>query len=258
MQPKISTVIPSFNKAKYIRQTLDSIFLQKYPNLEVIIQDGGSTDGTLKIIKAFAKKYPKEIKWESKKDKGQLDAINKGLSKASGEILAYINADDVYTKEAFCEVAKAYKKNPNVLWFAGRGRIINAKGKEIAKFVTSYKNLFLAFNSFFFLLIVNYLMQPSVFISRKAYKKYGPFTGMKRAVMEYDLWLKLARVSMPVVFDKYLTGFRMSGENISTRYFLEILEADGEIAKKYTNSNVILILHKLHNILRKVWGANLH
>ena len=110
--PKISIVIPSFNKARVIGQTLESIVGQGYPDYEVIIQDGGSTDGTLDIIKKFAKKCPREIKWESGKDKGQLDAINKGLSKASGEILTYINADDVYEPGALDTVAKAYERVP--------------------------------------------------------------------------------------------------------------------------------------------------
>ena len=77
--PKFSIVIPSYNKVRFIGQTLDSIVDQKYLNLEVIIQDGGSTDGTLEIIEEFARKYPNIIKYESKKDKGQLDAINNCL-----------------------------------------------------------------------------------------------------------------------------------------------------------------------------------
>jgi glycosyltransferase involved in cell wall biosynthesis len=91
--PKISVVMPSFNKASYIEKTLDSIFDQKYPNLEVVIQDGGSTDGTLEIISGFIQKYPKLIRLESKKDKGQLDAVNTKGS-AGGEIFTFINADD--------------------------------------------------------------------------------------------------------------------------------------------------------------------
>jgi glycosyltransferase involved in cell wall biosynthesis len=102
--PKISIVIPSFNKKKFIGATLESIFSQNYPNFEVIIQDGASTDGTLEITEKFAKKYPQVVNWESKKDKGQTDAINKGLKKAKGEILTYINADDIYIKGALKKV----------------------------------------------------------------------------------------------------------------------------------------------------------
>ncbi|MFC1710437.1 glycosyltransferase [Patescibacteria group bacterium] len=117
--PKISVVIPSLNKGKYIGETLESIVTQKYPNYEIIIQDGCSTDGTLNIIKKYAQKNPKLIKWESKKDKGQVNAINIGMKKAKGEILAYINADDVYEKGAFMKVGKYYKKYPKTTWIAG-------------------------------------------------------------------------------------------------------------------------------------------
>src|SRR5438105_15536000 len=93
---KISIIIPSFNKGIYIGKTLQSIIDQNYPNLEVIVQDGGSKDETAVIIKRYAKKNPKIFQWTSKKDNGQLDAIYKGLKKAKGDIITYLNADDLY------------------------------------------------------------------------------------------------------------------------------------------------------------------
>jgi len=249
--PKISIVIPSYNKTEYIKETLESIVSQNYPNLEVIIQDGGSTDGTLEIIKKYAKKYP-YLAWESKKDKGQTDAINKGLKKATGEILAFINADDVYLLGTLNKVREYFAKHTDTIWLAGKGKVIDKDGKEISKLVTSYKNFLLAINHYSLLMVVNYLMQPSVFLSRKAYLKYGPFTGTKTSVMEYDLWLRLGRVKMPNVIKKCLSGFRMSGENISSKLFKETLKADDKIVEKYTDNPVILVLHYLHNIARVI------
>jgi len=251
MKPfKISVVIPSYNKVKYVRQTLDSIFLQKYPDFEVIIQDGSSTDGTLEIIKEFAKKYPKIIKWESEKDKGQLDAINKGFRKAGGDIFTFINADDVYEKEAFNSVADVYSKNPSALWFAGRGIVMDEKGKEIARAITWYKNLLLLVNKYYLLLITNYLMQPSVFITRGAYEKCGPFTGTENFITEYELWLKLGRTKMPVVINKNLSGFRIEPSTKTKRMFNRILKEDERIAYKYSKNRFILPFHKLHNLGR--------
>lgn len=247
--PNISIVIPSYNKEKYIKKTLDSIVSQSYKNYEVIIQDGGSTDGSVKIIKQYAKKN-KKIKWESRKDKGQLDAINKGLRKATGDILTFINADDVYKKNAFQQVADCYKNNPNTIWFAGRGDIINKNGKQIQKAVTIYKNILQKINYYPLLLTVNYLTQPSVFISRKAYKKYGPFTGTKNYVMEYEMWLKLGKVQMPTLIDQTISSFRLFIGNKSTIYFDELLRLDYKIASKFTNSKVLMFLHKLNNMAR--------
>jgi glycosyltransferase involved in cell wall biosynthesis len=252
--PKISIVIPSFNKVKYINKTFDSIFAQKYPNLEVIIQDGGSTDGTLDIIKKYAKRYSEIIRWESKKDKGQLDAINKGFGKATGEILAYVNADDVYETGSFESVAELFSSHPNSPWFAGRGKVIDSSGKEIAKFVTWYKNLLLSLNSRFFLLVNNYLMQPSVFITRNAWKKFGSFTGTPDFVTEYDLWLKMAKDKMPVVSDKYFSDFRIERSTITKTDTVNLLSEDERIVRKSTDNSVILFLHRLHNWVRRFIG----
>jgi len=251
--PKVSIVVPSFNKVDFIKDTLESIVSQKYPNLEVIIQDGGSTDGTLEVIKKYQKKYPKIFKVESKKDKGQLDAINRGLKKATGEILTFINADDVYEKNAFKMVAEAYIKNKDALWFAGKGRVINREGREIAKIATLYKNFLLKLSNFQFLLITNYIFQPSVFITRRAYKKYGPFTGTKTAVMEYDLWLKLFKVSKPVIIRCYLSSFRLYRGSISTSKVKEMMAEDERIVKKYTSNPFVIFLHRIHNNARFLW-----
>jgi glycosyltransferase involved in cell wall biosynthesis len=250
MLPKISIVIPSYNKADYIRDTLDSIFKQEYPNLEVIIQDGGSTDGTVGVIKKFATKYPKIVSWVSKKDKGQMDAINKGLKKATGELLTFINADDIYEQGALEAIGKAYSENPDALWLAGRGKVINKEGKEVAGWVTKYKNLLLKLNSYNLLLVTNYLMQPSVFLTKNSYQKYGPFKGTDKFVMEYDLWLKLGKTEMPTVIDRNLSRFRLAGDNISSTQFSNTLTEDLKIVRNYTNNPILLGLHKLHNVGR--------
>ena len=245
--PKISIVIPSLNKDNFIKETLESIVAQDYSNLEVIIQDGGSTDGTLQIIKKYAKKYPGLISWESGKDNGQVEAINKGMMKAKGEVLSYINADDIYEEGALTTVGKYFANNPDTFWLAGKGNVINLEGRKIAEWVTTYKNFLLNLNSYTLLLIVNYLVQPSVFISRNAYKKYGPFTGTKTGVMEYDLWLKIGKVKMPKVLDKTLSSFRIYKSSISTKEFKKVLLADEQIAEKYTQNPLILLLHHMHN-----------
>jgi glycosyltransferase involved in cell wall biosynthesis len=250
--PKISIVIPSYNKVEYIQETLESIVSQKYPNLEVIIQDGGSTDGTLEIIKKYAKKYPKIISWISKKDKGQVDAINKGLSKARGDIVTYINADDVYEKGALKTVGEYFAENSKALWLAGQGRVIDEDSNEISKWVTAYKNILLNFRSYILLLIVNYLIQPSVFLSKKAWEKYGPFYGDTKFIMEYEMWLRIGKNQMPSVLSKTLSSFRIPDKSFSRDEFEKTLSEDVKIVKKYTNNPLILFLHFLNNLGRKL------
>lgn len=249
--PKISLVIPSYNKASFIKETLESIVTQNYPDFEIIIQDGGSTDGTLDVIKKYARKYPKIVNWESSKDKGQVYAINKGLKKAKGQILTYINADDIYEEGALTTVGKYFANNPDTFWLAGKGRVINSEGRQITGWVTTYKNFLLNLNSYILLLIVNYLVQPAVFISRDAYLRYGPFTGNK-AVMEYDLWLKLGKIQMPKVLKETFASFRLTKGNLSTVNFENILSGDYKIANKYTKDPIILFFHWLHNLGRVI------
>lgn len=249
--PKFSIVIPSLNKGKHVGETLKSIFDQNYRNLEVIIQDGGSTDNTIEIVKIFSDLYPGTIKWETNKDNGQLDAINKGFTKSRGDILAFINPDDLYDKGVFGYVEDAYKKHPNSLWFVGYGKIINKKGQEVAQIWSWIKNLLLDINSYFLLLATaNYIVEPSVFVTKKAFRKYGPLTGMGGYVFEYELWLRLGRVSMPVIIHKNLSKFRIGGINMKSLFREKVFKKDLEIAKKYSKNNFIVFLHWLNNSIR--------
>jgi glycosyltransferase involved in cell wall biosynthesis len=249
--PRISIVIPSYNKGKYIEETLKSIIAQKYSNLEVIIQDGGSSDESLKIIKRYAAKHA-FIKWESKKDRGQTDAIKIGFLKASGDLYTFINADDVYLPGAFKAIGKCYQKHPKQLWMAGWGITVDEEGKEIASFADSYKKWLLKQNNYNNLLIVNYLMQASVFLSKDAYHKFGPFTGVGKIVMEYNTWLKIGKKTMPKIINKPLSAFRLSKENFSMGNLKEIMKADDRIVSQYTDDPIILFLHWLHNAIRVI------
>jgi glycosyltransferase involved in cell wall biosynthesis len=110
-QPKISVITPSYNQGEYIEYTIKSVLNQEYPNLEYIIIDGGSSDNTLDIIK----KYEKNISyWVSEKDNGQTHAINKGLKKATGEIIGWINSDDVYLNNCLYEAVEYFNQNPTI------------------------------------------------------------------------------------------------------------------------------------------------
>jgi len=254
--PRISIIIPSYNKVKYIGETLRSIVSQKYPNYEVIIQDGGSEDGSLEVIKDYANDYP-AVRWESGRDSGQVDAINKGLKRSTGKIVSYINADDVYLKNSFNLVRESYLKNPKSLWFVGKGIVVDKKGRENRSLfykylVKPYKNLLLKLNVRSFLLCVNYIMQPSVFLNRNAIEKFGPFAGTSKFVTEYKKWLDLSIREMPVLINEDISAFRMAADNITSTRTRELLAEDLGLIKEYTKNPLILGLHLLNNIGRLV------
>lgn len=121
--PKISVVTPSFNQAQYIEKTIQSVIQQDYPNFEHIVIDGGSTDGTIEILKKYA-----HLKWISEKDRGQSDALNKGLKSADGEIIAWIDSDDWYEQDTFSAVARFFLGNQDKNVVMGDCNLVDEHG----------------------------------------------------------------------------------------------------------------------------------
>jgi glycosyltransferase involved in cell wall biosynthesis len=176
---KISIITPSYNQGHFIEETIRSVVQQNYPELEYIIIDGGSKDDTVDIIK----KYESQITyWESKKDKGQSDAINKGLAKATGDIVAWLNSDDMYTDNALRRVATIFSKNPDVDIVYGNVWQCYPDKTE--------KHINVKFNPKHFLTGVN-MHQPSVFWRRKVHEEVGFIDESLYYTMDYDLWLRL-------------------------------------------------------------------
>jgi glycosyltransferase involved in cell wall biosynthesis len=116
MPPKISIVTPSFNQGQFLEETIRSVLDQNYPNLEYMVIDGGSTDQSLDIIRRYEHRL---AYWETEKDRGQVHAINKGLTRATGDIFAYLNSDDLYLPGTFAAVEKYFDEHPGVEWVCG-------------------------------------------------------------------------------------------------------------------------------------------
>jgi len=201
----ISVVVPSYNAAAFIGKTIDSVLNQDYPKLQCIVVDGDSDDGTQDILK----KYEGRIEWISEKDRGQSDAINKGLKLAKGEIVTYLNADDVYEKDCLGKVADVFTQNPNCRWVYGKCRVIDENGTEIRKLITWYRSFWQRRYSYNRLLVVDFISQPSVFWRRELVDEFGLFDVNEHLAMEYDFWLRIGAKYEPVFIDEYLSRFRL-------------------------------------------------
>lgn len=207
--PLISIITPSYNQARYLEETIVSVLSQNYPNLEYIIIDGGSTDGSVEIIK----KYESHLKyWVSEKDKGQSHAINKGFNKANGDILAWINSDDYYLPDAFNTMATASIKFPNSLWFyAGTYWLSNNN----QSYVGGIEDPEIA--SWYLKCLVS---QPGVFWRRKIWDQVGSLVDENMHFsFDYDLWLKFAAFQpIPQIITEPIAVFRLHEESKTTNY----------------------------------------
>lgn len=186
--PMISIITPSYNQGQFIEETIRSVLLQCYPNLEYIIIDGGSTDNSVEIIK----KYDKWITyWVSEPDRGQAHGINKGLERATGEILAYLNSDDYYLPGALWKVAEHWCQFPQTDLIHGRCRYVNEQGDKIGE---QFGNI-TRFDEIIDLWDVwwkqRQFVQPEVFWTKRITDKVGLFREELFYAMDYDYWCRI-------------------------------------------------------------------
>jgi glycosyltransferase involved in cell wall biosynthesis len=243
---KISIVMPCLNSVDYIERSIRSVVEQDYQNIELYIKDGGSKDSTIDIIKHYAKKYPEKIRWETGADKGQADAINIGMRKAKGEIIAFLNADDVYKPGALKLIDQYFSDNPKTMWLFGKCDIIDGDDKVIRRFITIYKNFWLLNYSYATLLILNYISQMGCFWRREAAEKIGNFDIKQNYVMDYDYWLRLGSKYPAGVINDYIASFRITSTSKSSIGFLKQFKDEFNVARKRTDNPVIIFLHYLN------------
>lgn len=179
-KPLVSIVTPSFNKGPYIEETIKSIRNQRYPTIEHIIVDGGSTDETLVILK----KYNGQVNWISEPDKGQSDAINKGWKIARGDIIAYLNADDTYTPDAVGTAVTYLNEHPDIGLVYGDGILTDEKGEFLSTFHAgefSLRELIYCRDN---------ILQPALFLRREVYERIGGIDESLHLAMDLDYWIR--------------------------------------------------------------------
>lgn len=199
--PVISIVTPSYNHGKFIERTIKSVINQKYPNLEYIIQDGHSTDGTSEILS----RYESQLKyWESTKDDGQSDALNKGFCRSTGEIMAYLNSDDILLPGTLFYVGKYFARNPNVHVIYGHRVLIDENDKEIGRWVLPQHDSEI-------LSWADYIPQETLFWRRRAWEVAGSMIDNTfHFAMDWDLILRFKDTGANFVrVPRFLGAFRI-------------------------------------------------
>jgi GT2 family glycosyltransferase len=213
--PSLTIVTPCLNGAATLALALESVRSQSYGGaLEHLVIDGGSTDGTLEILASAP-----GVRYISESDRGLSDAVNKGIRMARGEVVGWLNADDVYLPGALDRVGTAFAERPEAVWATGACLIMDDDGNEIRRVVTAYKSFFLRHYSYSLHLVQNFVSAPSTFVRRSAFDRVGLLDERFAYSMDYDLWLRLGRLSPPVILDGTLAGFRMAPGSLSMSGF---------------------------------------
>ncbi len=240
--PRISIVTPSLNQGQFIEETIRSVLLQGYPDLEYIIIDGGSTDGSVDIIKKYE---PWLTYWVSEPDKGQAHAINKGFSKASGDVNAYINSDDVYEPGVFYVVAPLFTFPENQLLVAGECDVFNEIGtkyifkphwpKETRDLMTTCP-----------------FGQPASFWSCEIHKMIGGMDETFRCCFDLEFFLRIALIGIvPRIIQRKLARFREHSQSKTMRQLIEFRKETISIVEQYSTTLNLTEIEKM-KIIRRI------
>ena len=185
----VSIVTPSFNQASYLEQTIRSVLDQDHADIEYLVIDGGSTDGSTDIIKKYASRL---AYWVSEKDSGQADAINKGMARAKGDIVAWLNSDDYYLPGAVTAAVKAFDANPDVVLVYADMLAVDEHGQTFN--TLRYRQLTLED-----LLSFQIIGQPAVFMRRSAFEQAGGLDPSYHFLLDHHLWIRIAAQGRTIV-----------------------------------------------------------
>lgn len=198
--PKVSIITPSYNQAAYLERTILSVLEQDYPSIEYIIIDGGSSDGSKEIIQKYTERL---AYWQSRKDKGQTDAINQGFSRATGEFLAWLNSDDVLYPGAISAAIGQLLEHPEIGMVYGDCDWINTDDEVIGRFPAAQTDLKKLRRGYV------HIPQQASFFRAELWRKVGPLDDSFYFAMDYDLWTRLAAQKPLLYVQRVWAGFRL-------------------------------------------------
>ena len=238
---QISVITPVYNGERFIESCLRSVVEQNCPDVEHIIMDGGSKDRTLEIVKEYADRYP-HIRWVSEKDKGQSDAMNKGLRLARGSLLGFLNGDDFYEPGALTAAREILETLPEPSILIGNCNVIDDNGKLLwlNKPHTRYYQL---------LQVWRFKMPnnpSSYFYPRSLHDTIGEFDVDEHYVMDYDFLLKAFRASKIVYVDRTFGNYRMYGDNKTAQAFATSAGWENIVRASKKNVADLNLLYRLH------------
>ncbi|MCE9550653.1 MAG: glycosyltransferase [Betaproteobacteria bacterium] len=234
--PKFTVVTPTYNQGQFIEKTIDSVLSQGYPNLEFIIIDGGSKDNTVEVIK----KYEHHLAyWVSEPDRGQSHAINKGMGRATGDYLTWLNSDDWYLPGALHRMHELFAAHPEIGMVVGAGRIVDQMGKEV-HYISPTQEITL--ESLYKWLSSGNFLQPSSAFTRSAWESAGHIDEQIHIALDLDLWLRMAKAGVKFVTTDALLSEALSHPQAKTTAFEDLMRLDCAL---------VIIRHGGEHVVRK-------
>jgi glycosyltransferase involved in cell wall biosynthesis len=220
--PKITIVTPSFNQGEYLERTILSIINQNYPNLEYIVIDGGSIDNSLKIIKKYQKHFSY---WQSHPDKGQADAVQQGFNRSTGDILCWLNSDDILLPYSLNLIGTLFSEFPQLNWLTSQSVIINDRDQIIHTGLNFGKSRLFIKLGLYHGKCLGFIPQEGTFWTRKLWHQSGKVIPNKNQTLDYQLWCRFAKYSPLVNLETPLAAFRLQPNQKTsshTEYYREI------------------------------------
>lgn len=203
-------MIPSYNQGQFIEETIRSVLLQGYPDLELLVMDGGSTDGTVEIIRRYE---PWLARWVSRPDGGQTRAINQGWAQCTGEVLTYINTDDCYLPGALAAAADTFRRQPQVAMVYGTASIVDEAGTEVGTWEAR------PFDLRTMLMTGSIVPQPATFFSRASVATFGFLNEQRQMIMDYELCTRIGMQLPTVCLPGTLARFRAHAQSKTWLHF---------------------------------------
>ena len=219
---KVSVVTPSFNQGEFIERTLQSVASQTCAEIEHVVFDGGSTDDTVEILKRFSP----SVRWVSEKDNGQADAVNRGIRATQGEVIGWLNSDDIYYPGAIARVVTLFAKNPDIDVVYGRADHIDLHDRPFEPYPTEPWD-------FERLKEICIICQPALFFRRRVTEKYGLLDETLNYCMDYEYWLRLGKVGVGFAYlEEKLAGSRLYPDNKTLGSRIEVHREINDMFKK--------------------------
>ena len=228
--PKVSVITPSYNQARFLERTIRSVLHQGYSNLEYIVIDGGSTDGSVDVIRRYADRL---AFWVSEPDRGQANAVNKGMARVTGDVVGWVNSDDFYYPGAIHAAVDAFATDPTIGFVYGRGNRVDERDELIEpfEFTRPFHVHTLSYG-------VDYILQPTVFMRRGALAAVDPIDPTLHWTLDWDLWIRLGRTFPARMIDHLTAASREYAATKTSKGGFDRMEEIQRIVRRHTGDDV--------------------